>query len=620
MSATRSCRILILFGLVALPRPLQAQNWKDELKQSILTFIKLTTFSSDAVRIADQGSLLVVAKDGIAAGLSSSLTVPTSHVRGGIIHKSGGLLSALISSSTSRDFRLDEQVYIGRVNVKDEAIELFLFSSETEAIEVQGSRQQTRYRGVLSFDFPREYLPTADFASVRDTIVAVLRVAGGTGVAAKVAAPGAPPPGEQPAPPAPIVSDRPPIPFEDSGSCSGESCSAVGKVRADKEITIHRDRNKSSPIVFKLREGEQVTALTSVLITTELGRATVLKPTLIGGVQANPGDIVFLLSDKGEGHWKAWYKGKLIDDVQRLDTEAKDFAEAKSISWVLIRNSTGQLGWSDEPNDFCLPPGVERECALSYERRTKLWHAPPTGVAIPKFANTNEKDYLAAMKSDLRNMATYEEQYAADNRGAYFSGTATSAAALQGYTPSQNVTVVVTAVAGPRPSWSATATHTQTAKACAMTGDIAITCAGEPSTQRTLPDIPAAVPQPPNQAPSELDAALSGTYFPVNPLPAGFGEDFAYLILSIKGPKIDGKVGQRRGIGVADRQLPMKKVRLNGKQFSFEIIQQDGVRFVFAGEFVGPTYSTRLRGHLKRLSSGGVQQADVELYPLRSAH
>ncbi|HYU54568.1 MAG TPA: prepilin-type N-terminal cleavage/methylation domain-containing protein, partial [Gemmatimonadaceae bacterium] len=33
-------------------------------------------------------------------------------------------------------------------------------------------------------------------------------------------------------------------------------------------------------------------------------------------------------------------------------------------------------------------------------------------IAIPKFANTKDKAYVAAMKSDLRNMATYEEQYA----------------------------------------------------------------------------------------------------------------------------------------------------------------------------------------------------------------
>ena len=95
-------------------------------------------------------------------------------------------------------------------------------------------------------------------------------------------------------------------------------------------------------------------------------------------------------------------------------------------------------------------------------------------IAIPKFANTKEKAYLAAMKSDLRNMATYEEQYAADNGGAYFSGTATTAAPLQGFSPSQNVTVIVTALAGPPPSWSATASHTQTAKVCDMTNGVIV--------------------------------------------------------------------------------------------------------------------------------------------------
>jgi len=53
-------------------------------------------------------------------------------------------------------------------------------------------------------------------------------------------------------------------------------------------------------------------------------------------------------------------------------------------------------------------------------------------IAIPKFANTKDKAYLAQMKSDLRNFATYEEQYSADAGGAYFSGTATMAAPLQG--------------------------------------------------------------------------------------------------------------------------------------------------------------------------------------------
>ena len=37
------------------------------------------------------------------------------------------------------------------------------------------------------------------------------------------------------------------------------------------------------------------------------------------------------------------------------------------------------------------------------------------GIAIPKFANTKEKAYIASMKSDLRNLVTAQEAYFADS-------------------------------------------------------------------------------------------------------------------------------------------------------------------------------------------------------------
>ena len=93
-------------------------------------------------------------------------------------------------------------------------------------------------------------------------------------------------------------------------------------------------------------------------------------------------------------------------------------------------------------------------------------------IAIPKFANTKEKAYLASMKADLRNLATYEESYAADSAGAYFSGNGSA----QGFTASQNVTMAATAVAGPPQTWSATSTHSQSAKTCSnVTGAIVCT-------------------------------------------------------------------------------------------------------------------------------------------------
>ena len=96
-------------------------------------------------------------------------------------------------------------------------------------------------------------------------------------------------------------------------------------------------------------------------------------------------------------------------------------------------------------------------------------------IAIPKLASTKDKAYVSAMKSDLRNLATYEEQYSADNNGGYFAGTATSAKPLNGFTPSTNVTIVATSTVGPAPSWTASATHSQTKVACDNTSG-AVVC------------------------------------------------------------------------------------------------------------------------------------------------
>lgn len=97
-------------------------------------------------------------------------------------------------------------------------------------------------------------------------------------------------------------------------------------------------------------------------------------------------------------------------------------------------------------------------------------------IAIPKFGSVKEKAYLAAMKSDLRNLATYEETFAADSSGLYFSGTASGSTALQGFVASQNVTVTATAVSGPPASWSASASHSLTSKTCSTSSAGVLTC------------------------------------------------------------------------------------------------------------------------------------------------
>jgi len=74
-------------------------------------------------------------------------------------------------------------------------------------------------------------------------------------------------------------------------------------------------------------------------------------------------------------------------------------------------------------------------------------------IAIPKFNNTKGKAYWAAMRSDLRNLATAEENYFYINQSY-----APSLAALD-YAPTSGVTVTLSALPAGTPGWSATATH-----------------------------------------------------------------------------------------------------------------------------------------------------------------
>jgi type II secretion system protein G len=82
-------------------------------------------------------------------------------------------------------------------------------------------------------------------------------------------------------------------------------------------------------------------------------------------------------------------------------------------------------------------------------------------IAIPKFSATREKAYFAAMKSDLKNLASQEEIYYADNY-AYTSSTADLA-----FTNSEAVTVTIAATTT---GWQATAYHTAlgTSEGCSI--------------------------------------------------------------------------------------------------------------------------------------------------------
>lgn len=104
-------------------------------------------------------------------------------------------------------------------------------------------------------------------------------------------------------------------------------------------------------------------------------------------------------------------------------------------------------------------------------------------IAIPKFANTKEKAYIASMKSDLRNLVTAEEAYFADS----IKYTATVGAGGINFSPTTGNVLGTITVAGD--GWTATITNMNLAagRMCAIyIGSTSIAPAnkeGEPKCQ-----------------------------------------------------------------------------------------------------------------------------------------
>ena len=109
-------------------------------------------------------------------------------------------------------------------------------------------------------------------------------------------------------------------------------------------------------------------------------------------------------------------------------------------------------------------------------------------ITVPRYSASKEQAYVATMKADLRNAAAFEEQYASEHDGIYFSGTATWNMPYNNYRPSTDVTVTFLAfdlVPASMPGWSATATHARTSSTCEMRAGM-MTCSTAKGTTTGL--------------------------------------------------------------------------------------------------------------------------------------
>jgi hypothetical protein len=146
------------------------------------------------------------------------------------------------------------------------------------------------------------------------------------------------------------IPGGPTFPFEDWGACPMECC-AYREWNVQKETVVRTDRYETAPAAFTVKPGEWVTGITGVVIVTVPGRAEVKTPMKLGSRPAAPGDVLEFLTYQGEGFYKAWFKGQMLDGIEGYDTIVMT-VEPTWVWWAEIKNKKGQIGWTNETRNF----------------------------------------------------------------------------------------------------------------------------------------------------------------------------------------------------------------------------------------------------------------------------
>jgi hypothetical protein len=142
----------------------------------------------------------------------------------------------------------------------------------------------------------------------------------------------------------------PRVPYEDWGACPFECCT-YRKWSVNKDTPVKSGRSDAAPVVFVAKAGDWVTAITGIVITTTPGKSVVKVPMTLGSLPAVPGDVLELFTYQGEGFYKAWFKGQLLDGVEAYGDIVLTVMPV-SVWWVKMSDSTGKVGWTRETGNF----------------------------------------------------------------------------------------------------------------------------------------------------------------------------------------------------------------------------------------------------------------------------
>jgi hypothetical protein len=157
----------------------------------------------------------------------------------------------------------------------------------------------------------------------------------------------------------------PPVPYDEDGACPFQCCTYRAWT-VDWDTDLRGDRQDAAPVAFHVALGDTVQALTGVVTTTKVGRASASRQVTIGGssLVVPAGETIYLLRNVSGGDWKIWFNG--VVDQQYIPSQGYCNGDKKSsdecaitvteqpqiVWWAKVRNSRGQEGWTREIEHF----------------------------------------------------------------------------------------------------------------------------------------------------------------------------------------------------------------------------------------------------------------------------
>jgi hypothetical protein len=131
--------------------------------------------------------MFTIQRDGIVAVLATDMFGLINHVTpdGSVRQPRGGMVDAAAKSS-NRELGVGDRVYVYRLDVRDEGVDIAVVSQSTMPVQRNGSTAQVRYQATLRYDFPKDSLRVTDPAAVLARIEQVLQPTASTTTAAGV--------------------------------------------------------------------------------------------------------------------------------------------------------------------------------------------------------------------------------------------------------------------------------------------------------------------------------------------------------------------------------------------------------------------------------------------------